>query len=117
MAALGGIRTHDTLQSRQALYQLSYQGNSAGRGSNLRHVCTVICSTIIEVFVCRYQSLSVAYCGSADVGGRENAGKKPRVHIYNTLVRRHTHKLSVSVNKDDHVQIIYASVRTPRHII
>ena len=32
---LGGIRTHDTLQSRRALYQLSYQGNSAGTGSNL----------------------------------------------------------------------------------
>ena len=29
-AALGGIRT----QSRRVLYQLSYQGNSAGRGSN-----------------------------------------------------------------------------------
>ena len=28
-AALGGIRTHDTLLSRQVLYQLSYQGNSA----------------------------------------------------------------------------------------
>ena len=32
-AALGGIRTHNTLQSRQALYQLSYKRNSAGRGS------------------------------------------------------------------------------------
>ena len=32
-ASLGGIRTrtHDTLQSRRAFYQLSYQGNSAGR--------------------------------------------------------------------------------------
>ena len=39
-AALGGIRTHDTLQSRRALYQLSYQGNSAGRGSNLQHNTT-----------------------------------------------------------------------------
>ena len=28
--ALGGIRTHDVPRSRQALYQLSYQGNSAG---------------------------------------------------------------------------------------
>ena len=28
--ALGGIRTHDTLRSRQVLYQLSYQGSSAG---------------------------------------------------------------------------------------
>ena len=28
--ALGGIRTHDTPQSRQALYQLSYQSSSAG---------------------------------------------------------------------------------------
>ena len=36
-AGLDGIRTHDTLQSRRALYQLSYQGNSAGRGSNLQH--------------------------------------------------------------------------------
>ena len=27
----------DTLLSRRALYQLSYQGNSAGRGSNLQH--------------------------------------------------------------------------------
>ena len=36
-ASLGGIRTHDTLQFRRALYQLSYQGNSAGRGSNLLH--------------------------------------------------------------------------------
>ena len=26
-----------TLQSRRALYQLSYQGNSVGRGSNLQH--------------------------------------------------------------------------------
>ena len=26
-AALGGIQTHDTLQSRRMLYQLSYQGN------------------------------------------------------------------------------------------
>ena len=33
----GGIRTHDTLQSKRVLYQLSYQGNSAGRGSNLQH--------------------------------------------------------------------------------
>ena len=33
-AALGGIRTHDILQSTRALYQLSYQSNSAGRGSN-----------------------------------------------------------------------------------
>ena len=39
-AALGGIRTHDTLQSRRALYQLSYQGNSAGRGSNLQNNTT-----------------------------------------------------------------------------
>ena len=33
---------------------------------------------------CRYQALSMAYCGSADVGGRENAGKKPvvSVHVY-----------------------------------
>ena len=40
---LGGIRTHDTLQclqSRRALYQLSYQGNSAGGGSNLQHNTT-----------------------------------------------------------------------------
>ena len=37
IAALGGIKTHATLQSRQVLYQLSYQGNSAGRGSNLHH--------------------------------------------------------------------------------
>ena len=28
--ASGGIRTHDTLYSRQLLYQLSYQGSSAG---------------------------------------------------------------------------------------
>ena len=27
----------DTLQSRRALYQLSYQGSIAGRGSNLQH--------------------------------------------------------------------------------
>ena len=38
--ALVGIRTHDTLQSRRALYQLSYQSNSAGRGSNLQHYTT-----------------------------------------------------------------------------
>ena len=31
-AGLGGIRTHDTPHARRALYQLSYQGNSAGRG-------------------------------------------------------------------------------------
>ena len=35
-----GIPTHDTLQSRWVLYQLSYQGNSAGRGSNLQHNST-----------------------------------------------------------------------------
>ena len=29
--ASGGIRTHDTLYSRQMLYQLSYQGSPAGR--------------------------------------------------------------------------------------
>ena len=29
MTALGRIRTHDTLRSRQVLYQLSYQGSSA----------------------------------------------------------------------------------------
>ena len=28
--ALGGIRTHDTLRSKQVLYQLNYQGSSAG---------------------------------------------------------------------------------------
>ena len=33
--ASGGIQTHDTLYSRQMLYQLSYQGSSAGR---VRHV-------------------------------------------------------------------------------
>ena len=33
-AAIGRIWTQDTLQSRQVLYQLSYQGNSAGRGSD-----------------------------------------------------------------------------------
>ena len=27
---LGGIQAHHTLESRQALYQLSYHGNSAG---------------------------------------------------------------------------------------
>ena len=27
---ISGIRTHDTLRSRRALYQLSYQGSSAG---------------------------------------------------------------------------------------
>ena len=32
IASLGGIRTHVTLQSRRALYQLGYQGNSACRG-------------------------------------------------------------------------------------
>ena len=36
-SCLGGIRTHDTLQFRRALYQLSHQGNSAGKGSNLQH--------------------------------------------------------------------------------
>ena len=30
--ALGGIQTHDTPASMRALYQLSYQGNPAGRG-------------------------------------------------------------------------------------
>ena len=40
---VGGIWTHDTLQSRRVLYQLrlyqlSYQGNSAGRGSNLQQI-------------------------------------------------------------------------------
>ena len=36
--ALGGIRTHGgTLQSRRALYLLSYQGNSVGRSRNLQH--------------------------------------------------------------------------------
>ena len=39
-AALGEIQIHGTLLSRQALYQLSYQGNSAGRGSNLQHSAT-----------------------------------------------------------------------------
>ena len=39
-AVLGGILTYDTLQSRRALCQLSYQGNSAGRGSNLQHNTT-----------------------------------------------------------------------------
>ena len=29
--ASGGIRTRDTLYSRQMLYQLSYQGSPAGR--------------------------------------------------------------------------------------
>ena len=29
--ASGGIRNHDTLYSRQMLYQLSYQGSPAGR--------------------------------------------------------------------------------------
>ena len=32
-----GPRTHGTLLFRRALYQLSYQGNSAGRGSNPLH--------------------------------------------------------------------------------
>ena len=36
-AALGGILTHNTLQSRRALNQQSYQGNLAGRGSHLQH--------------------------------------------------------------------------------
>ena len=35
--ALGGIRIQDALLSRPALYQLSYQGNSAGSCSNLQH--------------------------------------------------------------------------------
>ena len=29
--------SNDTVGSRRALYQQSYQGNSAGRGSNLQH--------------------------------------------------------------------------------
>ena len=40
IAALGGIRIHDTLQSRRVLYQQSCQGNSAGRGSNHQHSTT-----------------------------------------------------------------------------
>ena len=39
-AALGGIRTHDSLQSRRPLYQQSYLGNSAGRSLNLQHTTT-----------------------------------------------------------------------------
>jgi Bardet-Biedl syndrome 9 protein len=46
----------------------------------------------------QYQSLSVAYCGSADVGGRENAGKKPRPDW--------------TVNLGDHV----ISIRIPRQL-
>ena len=38
--ASGGIRTHDTLFSRQMLYQLSYQGSSAGRVRiNISYTC------------------------------------------------------------------------------
>ena len=37
IAALGGIPTHDTLQSRRALNQVRYKGNSEGRGLNLQH--------------------------------------------------------------------------------
>ena len=37
LSYIGGIRTHGTLHSRQALYHLSYRGNSGGRGSNLQH--------------------------------------------------------------------------------
>ena len=39
-AALCGIWIHDTLPPRQAPYQLSYQGNSAGRGFILQHYTT-----------------------------------------------------------------------------
>ena len=39
-------------------------------------MCVCVCVTD-----CRYQVLSMAYCGSTDVGGRESAGKKPVVGI------------------------------------
>ena len=35
-----GKTNHGTLLSRRAFYQLSYQGNSAGRGWNLQHNTT-----------------------------------------------------------------------------
>ena len=68
--ALGGIRTHDTLQSRRALYQLSYQGNSVGRGSNLQHnttqgkpQTTVPWHSIPLTQYVIYTPLTVAYVG------------------------------------------------------
>ena len=41
-------------------------------------VCVCVCVCVTD---CRYQVLSMAYCGSTDVGGRESAGKKPVVGI------------------------------------
>ena len=65
----GGIGTHDTLQSKRVLYQLSYQGNSAGRGSNLQHntrqgkpQTTVLWHSILSLSMCMYVKLCIV-CG------------------------------------------------------
>ena len=52
-AALGGIRTHGTLQSRRALYQLSYQGSSTQHNTRQRQTsndCAVVLFAHLVVF-------------------------------------------------------------------
>ena len=67
-AALDGIRTHDSLKSRRALYQLSYQGNSAGRGSNLQqntitrqtsNYCAMVYTALTKSIVLLYYACHV----------------------------------------------------------
>ena len=62
-------QTHDTPLSRRVLYQLSYQGNSAGRGSNLQHKTmhtTVLWHSILSLCMCnsscRLQYLTHPHC-------------------------------------------------------
>ena len=49
--ASGGIRTHDTLHSGQMLYQLSYQGSSAGRVRTKHLICLYEQANLTQVHV------------------------------------------------------------------
>ena len=96
--ASGGIRTHDTLYSGQMLYQLSYQGSSAGRvrikhlirlyeQANLTHV-HVYCDLIIYDSVtsginikggtwCSISVVKVFFNISLKLKGLGNVGEAP----------------------------------------
>ena len=97
-AALGGIRTHDTLQSRLALYQLSYQGNSAGRGSNLQHNTTQ-CKPQTTVLWHSILSLSMQE-QTGVIKPPMTPNSKPNITCENYEVERQRHNKQINYTQD-----------------
>ena len=61
----GGIRTHDTLYSRQMLYQLSYQGSPAGRVRIKHLICLYEQANLTLDMYTMYMYMYIVHVGSS----------------------------------------------------